>query len=380
MVSSFPPEQSMTDSLVQWLTQHLQSSTRASSKHCQTIAARIAEEVTRTCEQSQRIQRSGDVLGWGYHLAQHRLQQILRYYQRGSEGGRLDLHSTLSAIVYRYITPPNIQSSYGARLQLIEDFLQGFYVETLNALRREAHLPPTYSPRSLLELAEYLAFTERYGKRRIHLSRGRSQQLVILRAQTFAQQQPLDLSVDLQQASDGKPKEGGSSWGDASLSQVRDRIVDRAQDPTDDLLRKRIIQELITYLDENNQSACADYFVLRLQDLPTADIEAILGLDPRQRDYLQQRFKYHLIRFALSHRWELVHEWLDADLDHNLGMTRAEWENFLSGCNSLERDLLEAKRRGDSDEEIMQQLGLSPSQLQRCWFSLLKRAWDHRND
>ncbi len=380
MVSSVPPQDSMTDLLVQWLTQQLEAGTHASPKHCQTVAERVAEEVNRTCEYSQRIQRSGDVLDSAYHLAQHRLQKILQYYRRGSEGGRLELHSTLSAIVYRYITPPNIQSSYGARLQLIEDFLQGFYLETLNALRREAQLPPTYSPRSLLELAEYLSFTERYGKRRIHLNRGRSQQLVILRAQTFAQQQPLELSVDLQQASDGKPNEGGSSWGDASLSQVRDRIVDRAQDPTDDLLRKRIIEELIRYLDENNQSACADYFVLRLKDLSTSEIEAILGLDPRQRDYLQQRFKYHLIRFALSHRWELVHQWLDADLDHNLGMTGAEWEGFLSRCNSLERKLLESKRRGDSDDEITQQLGLSPAQLQRRWFSLLKRAWEQRND
>jgi hypothetical protein len=370
----------MTDSLVQWLVEQLQAGTRASPKHCQTVAERIAEEVTRTCEQSQRIQGSGDVLGWGYHLAQHRLQQVLQYYRRGSEGGRLDLHSTLSAIVYRYITPPTVQSSYGARLQLIEDFLQGFYVETLNALRREAQLPPTYSPRSLLELAEYLAFTERYGKRRIHLNRGRSQQLVILRAQTFAQQQPLEYSVDLQQASDGKPNEGGSSWGEASLAQVRDRMVDRAQDPTDHLLRNRIIEELIAYLDENDQSACADYFVLRLQDLPTGEIEAILGLDPRQRDYLQQRFKYHLIRFALSHRWELVHQWLDADLDRNLGMTTAEWEAFVETCQSDELMLLEGKRRGDDDHDLAQQLGISLSQLQRRWFTLLKRAWDYRNE
>lgn len=380
MVSPVAPECPMTDSLVQWLVEQLQVGTRASPKHCQAVAERIAEEVTRTCEQSQRIQRSGDVLGWGYHLARHRLQQVLQYYQRGSQGGRLDLHSTLSAIVYRYITPPTVQSSYGARLQLIEDFLQGFYVETLNALRREAHLPPTYSPRSLLELAEYLAFTERYGKRRIHLNRGRSQQLVILRAQTFAQQQPLEYSVDLQQASDGKPNEGGSSWGEASLSQVRDHMVDCSQDPTDDLLRNRIIEELITYLDENDQSACADYFVLRLQDLPTGEIEAILGLDPRQRDYLQQRFKYHLIRFALSHRWELVHQWLDADLDHNLGMTTLEWNRFLDTCQPADLILLEGKRRGDRDSDLAQQLGISLSQLQRRWFILLKRAWEHRNE
>lgn len=369
----------MIDSIVQWLTQVLRQRTRASQRHSQAVAGRIAEEVARTCDQSQRIQDSGDVMGWAYRLADHRLQQCLRYYNFGSEGGRLELHSTLSAIVYRYITPPSVQSSYVGRLQLIEDFLQGFYVETLNALRREAQLPPTYSPRSLLELAEYLAFTERYAKRRIRLGRGRSQQLVILRAQTFAQQQPPELSVDLDRASEGKPNDGPTTWGDASAGQVRDRIVDRAPDPTDDLLRKRVIDELIDYLDSNGQSQCADYFVLRLQDLPTAEIESILGLTPRQRDYLQQRFKYHLIRFALSHRWELVHEWLDADLDRNLGMTEVEWEAFLKQCQEDEVKLLQCKRQGISEADIASHLGSTVAQVRRRWFALLKRAWETRN-
>lgn len=371
----------MIDPIVQWLIREFQHRTRANQRSRQAVAQRIADEVARTCEQSQRIQASGDVTGWAYKLANHRLQQCLRYYELGSEGGRLELHSTLSAIVYRYITPPSVPSSYVGRLQLIEDFLQGFYVETLNALRREAQLLPTYSPRSLLELAEYLAFTERYAKRRIHLTRGRSQQLVILRAQTFAQQQPPELSVDLDRASEGKPSEGPNhSWGDGSTSQVRDRIVDRTPDPTDDLLRRRVIHELILYLDANNQSECADYFVLRLQDLPTAEIEAILGLTPRQRDYLQQRFKYHLIRFALSHRWELVHEWLDADLERNLGMTENQWSVFLKQCPDEEVKLLQHKQHGNSDSEIARDLGWTVAQVRRRWFQLLKRAWEMRNE
>jgi hypothetical protein len=105
-------------------------------------------------------------------LAQHRLRQCLHYYQLGAQQGPVELHSTLSAIIYRYITPPQVQSSYQARLELIKDFLQGFYIETLNSFRKEAQLPAHYRPKTLLELSEYMGFTERYGKRRIPLSRG----------------------------------------------------------------------------------------------------------------------------------------------------------------------------------------------------------------
>ncbi|MDC0834818.1 ATPase involved in DNA repair [Leptolyngbya valderiana BDU 20041] len=369
-----------TETLVERVARDLHQSTRASQGNCQTVAARIVEEVERTCTQSQRIQASGEVAAWADKLARHRVQQCLNYYRLGSRGGRVELHSTLSAIIYRYITPPSVQSSYYGRLQLIEDFLQGFYVESLNALRREFDLEATYSPRTLLELSEYMAFTERYAKRRITLKRGRSQQLVILRAQTFAQQQPPEFAVDLDRAGDGKPNDTDTTWSDTPTSQVRDRMVDLTPDPTDDLLRSRVIDELIAYLEANNQSECADYFVLRLQDLPTQEIEAILGLTSRQRDYLQQRFKYHLIRFALSHRWELVHEWLDADLDRDLGMTSSQWKSFLNSCSSEEVELLQRKRRGESEDNIAQQLGRTPTQIRRRWFQLLKRAWEIRNE
>ena len=125
-----------------------------------------------------------------------------------------------NAIIYRYITPPQIQSGYQAKLNLIEDFLQQFYVETLNAFRRETELPATYRPTTLLELAEYMAFTERYGKRRIPLSGGRSQQLIILRARTFSYQQPKETSVDIDQAAEGTTTDSDKKWNDGSIQQV----------------------------------------------------------------------------------------------------------------------------------------------------------------
>jgi DNA-binding protein Fis len=358
----------------------LRQSTRSSEHQCVEVANRLVREARRICEESKRIQASGEIKKWMMNLAKSRLQQCLKYYNLGSRSGRIELHSTLSAIVYRYITPPQIQSSYQARLNLIEDFLQAFYVESLNAFRREAKLGENFSPQALLELAEYMAFTERYGKRRITLSGGRIQQLIILRAQTFSQQQPPDTLVDIEQAAEGTSLDVNLMENSSSIHhEVRQAMVTPESENAEDSLRENVVQELIAYLEERQQKDCADYFSLRLQDLPTQEIEAILGLTPRQRDYLQQRFKYHLMRFALSHRWELVHEWLEADLDRNLGLTSAQWQEFQEKLEPEQKELLRLKQQGLPDKEIAQKLDCTVNQVNKRWFKLLNLAWEIRN-
>ncbi|HAN74660.1 MAG TPA: hypothetical protein DCQ51_13635 [Planktothrix sp. UBA8407] len=366
------------ETIFQSLCKELNLSTRASEQNCRDVSERITEEATRICKESKRIQDSGDVETWAMTLAQHRLQQCIQYYQLGQNAGTLELHSTLSAIVYRYITPPQVQSSYQARLELIKDFLQAFYLETLNAFRKETQLPVTYRPRTLLELAEYMAFTERYGKRRIPLARGRSQQLIILRAQTFSQQQPRESFVDLEQAAQGG-NESDTTNHDSLLGLVRAAMVMESNDSESDSLRQTVVEELIAYLEEHKQQDCADYFALRLQDLPTREIEEILGLTPRQRDYLQQRFKYHLLRFALGHRWELVHQWLEADLERDLGLLPHQWQEFLNQIGASDQNLLSLKQQGLSEVEIAKVLNCKTAQIQKRWFKLLELAWEIRN-
>ncbi len=367
-------------SIVQLVIDELRRATKASEQNCLEVADRIATEVDRICAESKRIQASGEVEVWATNLARHRITQCLKYYELGSRRGRVELHSALSAVVYRYITPPQLQSSYQARLSLIEDFLQSFYIEALNAFRRESQLAASYSPRTLLDLAEYMAFTERYAKRRIPLPGRRNQQLIILRAQTFSQQQPTEALVDIEMAADGALGEAEQPWNNASLQRVREQMVAREPEPTEDSLRNAVIMELMEYLKERNQDDCADYFTLRLQDLSASEIETILELTPRQRDYLQQRFKYHLIRFALSHRWELVHQWLEADLEHSLGLTSQQWQLFQVKITPQQQDLLSLKQQGLPDSTIAQTLGCTVNQVQKQWSKLLERAWEIRND
>jgi hypothetical protein len=365
--------------IFQLLYKELKQSTKASEQNCHDVATRITTEVYRICSESKRIQASGAIESSAMTLARHRLQQCLRYYQLGSNRGRVELHSTLSAIIYRYINPPQRQLSYQGRLTIIEDFLQSFYLEALNAFRRENQLGTTYRPQTLLELAEYMAFTERYGKRRIPLP-GRQQQLIILRAQTFSQQQPPETSVDIEQAAEGSSNDGDGSWEEPAVQQLRSTMATQAEpEPEEDTLRSVVITELMSYLEQKQQSDCADYFSLRLKDLSTQEIETILNLTPRQRDYLQQRFKYHLIRFALLHRWELVHEWLEASLHTNLGLTPQQWQAYTSQLDEKQRSILDLKQQGQPDDKIAKTLGLSMAQLQKRWFKILEQAWEIRN-
>lgn len=283
--------ETINSEIFQVVVNELQESTNASQENCTEVANRLCNEVILICSKSERIRASGEVGTWLNTLARHRLQQCLKYYRLGARLGRIELHSTLSAIVYRYIMPPQVQPSYQARLTMIEDFLQGFYIEALNAFRRENQLASDYLPRLLLPFAEYMAFVERYGKRRIYLPGRRNQQLIILRAQAFSARQ--------------------SEFSDQSPEQLTDGQVELNDEDT---LRNEIIRELMNYLEERNESDVADYLALRLQDLSAAEIEQTLGLTSSRRDYVQQRFKYHLSRFTqLSNT--LMTEQMFAELD-----------------------------------------------------------------
>jgi hypothetical protein len=344
------------------------------------IVRRIAVEVERICAKSDRIQSSGQIASWQLTLARYRLQKCIEFYHLGSQQGRVELHSTLSTMVYRSIAPAYLQLSFQARYNLIEDFLQGFYTEALRAFRREHDFAADYQPRTRLQLAEYMAFTEQYAKRRINLRGAQSQQLIILRAQRFASRQPQEIAVDIETAMEGAKTDESEAYGRSPILQmIRNQMVAQRVDPAEEALRDRVIGELGDYLRSQSQDDCVDYLVLKLQDLSVTEIDEILRLTPRQRDYLQQRFKYHVEKFAISHHWQLVHEWLGADLEHNLGLSGPLWQEFLAQLNPQQRQLLELKQSGTDDTQISKAIHCTPKQVHKRWTKLLEAAWQLRN-
>jgi hypothetical protein len=372
---------STIDTLMQLLCQEMQAQVKAASSCVQAVARRMAREVERICDKSSRIQTSGEIQSWQLTLARHRLQKCLRYYQLGSKRGRVELHSNLGAIVYRHVTTAGSELGFEGRYSLIEDFLQAFYIEAIKAFRRENELPEDYTPRTQLQLAEYMAFTEQYAKRRINLHGSASQQLIILRAQGFARRQPQETTVDIEMAVESaKGEEGEAYQRNSAVQQLRSQMVAQTNfDPSEESERDRVITELIKYLESQGQTDCVNYLTLKLQDLSAPEIDQILGLTSRQRDYLQQRFKYHVEKFAKQHHWQLVHQWLGAGLEHKLGLSAQQWEIFFGQLSEQQQQILSLKIAQHGDQAIAKVIKCTPKQLQKRWTQLLEIAWAIRN-
>lgn len=368
-------------SLTQDLVQEMETQLNVGGAKGREICHRIAVEVERICEKSDRIQASGQVGSWQMTLSRYRLQKCVDYYRLGSQRGRVELHSVLSTIVYRPIAPAYLQLSFQARCTLIEDFLQGFYTEALRAFRRENELATDYQPKTRLQLAEYMAFTEQYAKRRINLPGRQSQQLIILRAQRFASRQPQEITVDMETAMDSAKSDESEAYGRSPILQmIREQMVSNQADPSEGTLRDRVITELVKYLEEQDQTDCVNYLTLKLQDLAVPEIDSILGLNTRQRDYLQQRFKYHVEKFATSEStWQLVHEWLGADLEKNLGLPPQLWQQFIDTLKPEQQELLTLKQQQLGDNQIAKAMKCTPKQVQKRWAKLLDAAWATRN-
>ena len=366
--------------LADFALKELEAEMKTASRSAQAVAMRIAKEVERICEKSNRIQISGEVEAWQITLAEHRLQKTLQYYRLGSKQGRVELHSHLAAMIYRHVASFRSNLNFQARYNMIEDFLQGFYIESLRAFRREHKVDITYQPRTQLELAEYMAFTEHYAKRQIGLPGRNRQRLIVLRAQGFAKGQPPETAIDIEMAVEsGKGEDAEMYSRSPALQQVREQMVSETVDPADAVLRDRVVSELITYLEAQNQPECVSYLTLKLQDLSASEIDRVLGLSSRQRDYLQQRFKYHVEKFSRTQNWKLVHEWLGADVDQKLGMTSDKWEAFRAQLSPEQQQLLAMKRNQESDSAIATAINCTPKQVQKRWAQLLDLASQTRN-
>ena len=117
---------------------------------------------------------------------------------------------------------------------MIEDFLQGFYIESLRAFRREHGLEQSYTPKFKLELAEYMAFTEQYAKRQIGLPGRNRQRLIVLRAQGFAKGLPPETSLDIEMAVESPKSEEAEAFSRSSTAQqVREQMVSKTVDPAE---------------------------------------------------------------------------------------------------------------------------------------------------
>jgi hypothetical protein len=177
-----------------------------------------------------------------------------------------------------------------------------------------------------------------------------------------------------------KTEEAESYQRNLAVQQIRSQMIAKPSfDPSEESERDRVITELMKYLESQGQSDCMDYLSLKLQDLSAPEIDQILGLTSRQRDYLQQRFKYHVEKFAKQHQWQLVHQWLGAGLEHKLGLSSQQWAVFWHQLTEQQQQIFKLKTARQSDQVIAKTVQCTPKQLQKRWTQMLELAWAIRN-
>ena len=74
-----------------------------------------------------------------------------------------------------------------------------------------------------------------------------------------------------------------------------------------------------------------------------------------------------------------MHQWLGADLEQNLGMTAANWSNFVEKLSPEQQQILQLKKSGVSETEIASSLQCKPKQVQKHWQKILQLASKYRN-
>jgi hypothetical protein len=275
------------------------------------------------------------------------------------------------------------------KTDLLEEFLQEFCMDAMRIFRRESALTGKYQPSSRLEKAEFFTFWEHYAKRTIHFSKN-SQTIVRLRAQGFIKARAEWREIPIAFNSIDKAIEEGLSASEGGLLQcVREEVSGQPLETESDAIDAlSIVMDLEKWLLDRGHPECVEYLKLRMEDAGVEKIEKKMGLTKRQRDYLQQKFRYHTDKFLLSDPyWRSVHCYLGAPIEDRLGLSRTEWESVVVGVLSQDNSGLDVEivvsvieniQKEMSDEAIAEVSGCTPHKAYRIRAKLLQAAKETR--
>jgi len=349
------------------------------------IARRLAAKIDRIFQYSPRMQRDPErhKKALGRHWIE-RMETCLSY----KDCGHTLVRKSIVGMVCHYFSRNNgrFRSALGVKADLLEEFLQEFCIEALRAFRRESNLREPYRPTTRLERAEFFAFWDHYAKRSVHFSRG-SQTIARLRAQSFIKSRSewREVSVSFDTI-DGAAEDGLSASESGLLQRVRDEISEMPVEAQSEAIDAwGIVQALESWLEERGQQDCITYLRLRMEDAGVERIEAEMGLTKRQRDYLQQKFRYHADKFLVSDvHWRLAHSYLEASTDELLGLSESSWEEFadtVANDPKLDPEIAIAVLRNldlETDEEIARASGCTPYKAYRARVRILQIAKELR--
>ena len=145
-------------------------------------------------------------------------------------------------------------------------------------------------------------------------------------------------------------------------------------------LRLAVQQSFEQYLTDRVSEVAARWLKLYLQGHSPEAIASILDLPINQVYRLREKVAYHALRvFALKEKPELVASWLEVSLEHNLGLTPKQWQEYWQRLTPLQRQLIQSLKTGQSLAAISQEMNLKISKVLNEWSKLYQDAQSLRN-
>ncbi|XPM56094.2 MAG: HetZ-related protein 2 [Leptolyngbya sp. IPPAS B-1204] len=146
-------------------------------------------------------------------------------------------------------------------------------------------------------------------------------------------------------------------------------------------MRSKVLQEFLTYLEQEVEPAAAEWLKLHLQGQSQEVIAQTLNLTVNQVYRLREKISYHAIRvFGFKHQSELVGTWLGTSLaEHNLGLTPEQWQTLWDSLTPVQREIIERLKAKCGLDTIAKELNLKVNQVTGEWSKIYLAAQKLRN-
>ncbi|MCU0566867.1 MAG: HetZ-related protein 2 [Oculatellaceae cyanobacterium Prado106] len=146
-------------------------------------------------------------------------------------------------------------------------------------------------------------------------------------------------------------------------------------------LRGNVVKEFQDYLAEQVEPVAAQWLQLHLQGQTQEAIAQTLNLPIKQVYRLREKISYHAIRvFGFKQKPELVAAWLGTSLqDHSLGLTPDQWQQYRSGLNDFQQQILDGLKAGQSLDAIAKSRNMKTNQVMGEWSKLYLAAQELRS-
>jgi DNA-binding CsgD family transcriptional regulator len=173
--------------------------------------------------------------------------------------------------------------------------------------------------------------------------------------------------------------------GESSFNFLDQQVLEAHQEQQEweetQLLRARVKDEMLAYLEENLGVDAKEWLRLYLIGKTPEEIAQQLNMDIKQVYRLREKISYHAVKvFAVKSQPEMVAEWLKTSLqDNSMGLTVSQWQDFNAGLDSKQQRIMVGMKAGESVESIAKDLGLKTNQVVSEWSQIYLAAQEIRS-